>query len=151
MKKLKNAQNGFTLVEVLASIVLLTLIITTFMMMFAMGARTNVASEGLFDSTYAVQNEMEKLIELSAQPVSPPDRLETIEQALGYSRQSGVTENGTTWGRLSKQAGAQHVMDIRLEETTSHFVRVLVEVGSAEGGNPKAKMETLLIWEGEAP
>lgn len=151
MNKYKRKQSGFTLVEVLASIVLLTLIITTFMMMFAMGARTNVVSEELFDSTYAVQNEMEKIIELSAHAVLPDARLATIQQALGYSQQAPVTANGASWGRLSKQLTPQHVMEVRLEQTSSRFVRVFIEAGEVGKENSRAKMETLLTWEEETP
>lgn len=151
MKNLLKTEKGFTLVEVLASIVLLTLIVTTFMMMFAMGARTNVASEGLFNSTYEVQNVMEKIIELSDQPAAPTARVETIKSKLGYTQQTRVVKSGTSWDRLTKKVGNQHVMEIRLEETESQFVRVLVEVSEEGNGKSKAKMETLLTWKGVNP
>ena len=56
MKKMKITmnmkENGLTLIEVVASIVILTLIITTFLMMFLQSAKTNKTSETIIDSTY---------------------------------------------------------------------------------------------------
>lgn len=150
LNKLLTKKDGFTLVEVLASIVLLTLILTTFLMMFAMSAKTNVASEVIFDSTYEVQNELEKIIELSSRPVAPGNRLFIIQEGLGYEEQTSVLKNGVSWGVLSKDV-QQHKMNIYLEQTEAQLARVLVEVVKEPNTNPKAQMETILTWEGEAP
>ena len=151
MKKWLKTENGFTLVEVLASILLLTLVIVTFMMMFALGARTHMTSKELFNSTYEVQNEMEKMVELSAQAVTSSARITAIKESLGYTPQAAITESGVRWGRLTKKVGTEHVMEIRLEETTSPFVRIIVEVAEEGNINEKVKMETLLTWEGVDP
>ncbi|MFP3324076.1 prepilin-type N-terminal cleavage/methylation domain-containing protein [Planococcus sp. SIMBA_160] len=148
--KFLSNKDGFTLVEVLASIVLLTLILTTFLMMFAMGAKTNVASEAIFDSTYEVQNELEKIIELSSRPAVSEKRLFIIQEELGYNRQPNLLESGVDWGVLSKDV-QQYKMNIYLEKTEARLIRVLVELVEEPNTHPKAQMETVLTWEGEAP
>lgn len=148
--KFLSNKDGFTLVEVLASIVLLTLILTTFLMMFAMGAKTNVASETIFDSTYEVQNELEKIIELSSRPTVPENRLFIIQEELGYDRQPSILKSEVDWDVLSKDV--QHYkMNIYLEKTEDQLARVLVELVEEPNTNPKAQMETILTWEGETP
>ncbi|MDE4085036.1 prepilin-type N-terminal cleavage/methylation domain-containing protein [Planococcus maritimus] len=150
LNKFLSNKDGFTLVEVLASMVLLTLILTTFLMMFGMGAKTNVASETIFNSTYEVQNELEKIIELSSRSTAPENRLSIIQEELGYERQTSVLKNGVTWGVLSKDV-QQLKMNIYLEKTEARLARVLVELVEEPNTNPKAQMETILTWEGEAP
>src|SRR5690625_5676952 len=54
-------ENGLTLVEVLASVVLLTIIITIFLNVFIQSAKTNTTSEEVVDATYIAQTEMERI------------------------------------------------------------------------------------------
>src|SRR6185437_14796956 len=67
MKKIdrNNNENGLTLIEVLASIVILTLILTAFLMTFLQGAKTNLTSEKILDAIYYAQVEMENIYALS--------------------------------------------------------------------------------------
>jgi len=65
--KIKRAlgENGLSLVEVLASFVILTLLLTTFLMMFIQSAKVNKSSEHIIDATYIAQTEMENMYALS--------------------------------------------------------------------------------------
>ena len=58
-------EGGLSLVEVLASIVILTLLLTTFLMMFLQSAKVNKASEHIIDATYIAQTEMERFYQAS--------------------------------------------------------------------------------------
>src|SRR5690625_6456628 len=58
-------EHGFTLIEVLASIVLLAIILTSFGMIFAQSLKTSNTSERIIDHTYIAQREMERIYELS--------------------------------------------------------------------------------------
>lgn len=61
--QLKRIQNeyGLTLIEVLASVVLLTLLLTTFITIYIQSANINKTSETIIDATYIAQTEMEKV------------------------------------------------------------------------------------------
>ena len=64
--KLQKNEKGISLVEVLASIVILTLLLTTFLMMFVQSAKTNKKSEEIIDATYIAQTEMENIYAVSS-------------------------------------------------------------------------------------
>lgn len=61
-KYIKNNQNGLTLLEVLLSLVLLTIIILFFSTMFIQSNLTNSRTESLMDATYVAQKCMEKVV-----------------------------------------------------------------------------------------
>src|SRR5690625_3684322 len=82
-------ENGLTLVEVLASVVLLTIIITIFLNVFMQSAKTNTTSEEIVDATYLAQTEMEKIYSKSIE--TKYNERENIFLELGYSPLS--TEN----------------------------------------------------------
>ncbi|MRH42961.1 prepilin-type N-terminal cleavage/methylation domain-containing protein [Aquibacillus halophilus] len=67
MKELKWLYNskGLTLVEVMASITILSIIIVSFLALFIQSARTNQISQDITDATYIAQTEMEKIYNLS--------------------------------------------------------------------------------------
>lgn len=148
--KKDSKESGFTLVEVLTSTVLIALILTTFMTMFAMGAKTNVASEKIFDNTYLVQNEMEKVIALSKTPFSG-DRAAHIDTNTDYVVKNPVLKDGITWDVLTKQLNSTHEIIIRLEDTEQPETKLVIELMNNDELRTEAKMETLLTWEGEAP
>lgn len=60
-----NNNKGLTLVEILASITILSIIIVSFLTFFIQSARTNTISEDMMDATYVAQSEMEYLYNLS--------------------------------------------------------------------------------------
>lgn len=56
-----NNESGMTLVEVLASIVLISMILTTFLSFFIQSAKTNHMTDDVNQATFVVQAEMELL------------------------------------------------------------------------------------------
>ncbi|MGN7295643.1 prepilin-type N-terminal cleavage/methylation domain-containing protein [Ferdinandcohnia sp. SAFN-114] len=62
--KLKN-QNGITLLEILASIVILSIIIVSITPMFIQSSRANHLSKNITESTYLAESEMEEIINLN--------------------------------------------------------------------------------------
>ncbi len=54
-------QDGLTLVEVLASIVILSMIVVTFLTFFINSARTTKVSETMLDASYVAQEKMESI------------------------------------------------------------------------------------------
>ncbi|SEO93884.1 prepilin-type N-terminal cleavage/methylation domain-containing protein [Amphibacillus marinus] len=66
LRYVKNEQ-GLTLVEVLASITILSIIVVTFLAFFIQSARTTKVSEDVMDATYLAQSYMEKIYYQSTQ------------------------------------------------------------------------------------
>jgi prepilin-type N-terminal cleavage/methylation domain-containing protein len=52
---------GLTLIEVIASLVIISIILLSFLGLFIHSKKTNVSSEGIQDATYEAQKAMEKL------------------------------------------------------------------------------------------
>src|SRR5690606_10184275 len=63
--KIKKDQSGITLIEALASIVIVTIILLSFFYIFFYATKSTRASNEIFDATYYAQKEMEYLYQLS--------------------------------------------------------------------------------------
>lgn len=152
MKKLAflrtSNDKGFTLVELLVSFVLITILLTTFMMMFTQAAKTNNSSENIVDSTYIAQAEMEKIYGLS-KSISSEKKVDAFPVAQ-YFPPVKKTVEGVTWDEYKKRKNHPSQADvfIRIEDTTEKMTRIIIEVYEKTKANPSAKMENVLIWEG---
>ena len=80
-------QKGFTLVEVLASIVLISLIVMVSISFFIHSQRTQNTSSQITDATYVVQNEMEFIENLSNTESFTVARLRLVND-FNYHEQS---------------------------------------------------------------
>lgn len=56
---------GLTLIEVIASLVIISIILISFLGLFLQSKKTNVSSEGIQDATYEAQKVMEQLYTLT--------------------------------------------------------------------------------------
>lgn len=56
---------GLTLIEVIASLVIISIILISLLGLFVQSKKTNVSSEGIHDATYEAQKAMEQLYTLS--------------------------------------------------------------------------------------
>ncbi|QDQ01890.1 prepilin-type N-terminal cleavage/methylation domain-containing protein [Lysinibacillus fusiformis] len=65
MMFVKNNESGITLVEVIASLVIITIILVSFFSFFINTAKTTKTSNNIFDATYYAQKEMEELYNLT--------------------------------------------------------------------------------------
>lgn len=140
-------EKGFTLIEVLVSFVLITLLLTTFLMMFAQAAKTNYSSENIIDSTYIAQTEMEKIYRLS-KSFSSSNKSAAFPPAQYDSPVKKIVE-GTEWIEYKKKNTSYEVdITIRIEDTQQKVTRIIIEVYETASINPSAKMENVLIWEG---
>lgn len=143
----KHIQNnrGLTLVEILASLILITLILLSFLMMFTQAAKTNKTSENIIDGTYLAQVEMERIIATSKIKLTG-----TREQAikdLGYS----VLSDQNSWFEFTKNVpDSTAVIKVKLEKKSGDVTRIIIEVFSKSGGPSRAKMENALLWEATA-
>lgn len=81
-------KEGMTLIEVLLSIVILSIVIVTFLTMFVQSARTNKYSEKMLNATYTAQTEMEKIYNKSTQNVA----IKAGMNSLGFSGDESLFE-----------------------------------------------------------
>lgn len=134
----KTNENGLTLVEILASIVILSLILISIVTVFNQSARTNKASETIIDATFVVQQEMETIYKLSQESVDINDLTEYV-----YQMKDG------TWDIYHKSASGPYFLEIKLEDSESPMVRIVVSAYESTDINKtkkQAQMETLIKW-----
>lgn len=141
MNEISHNEKGLTLVEVLASIVILSIVVTTFLLVFTQTAKTTLQSEETVDATYIAQTEMENVYEMS-RDASP---YMTFEDKEGYSQ----TSIHTNWDSFVKHLPEDKLYVFlsfqEVEETD--MTRVLIEVKhNTDDERPKAQMENLFKW-----
>jgi len=143
MKNLEKSihnNKGLTLVEVLASIVILSIVLLFFLLIFLQSIKATNTSEEIIDATYVAQFEMENMYELSREGKNPdkPD-YDSIKQE----------ENVEVFKR--ELIDNFHV-EITLEkpDPDSSMTKVIVQVYENESSaEPKAQMENLFEWRSE--
>ena len=141
-KTINMKEAGLTLIEVVASIVILTLIITTFLMMFLQSAKTNKTSERIIDATYYAQVEMENIHAIS-QETSFNDRKSTMKEFLNYETIDSINF-------IKDDVESGKYFEVRLiGRLDLPLVELLVRVyNNKEKEKLEAQMETILSWEG---
>lgn len=135
-------ENGLTLVEILAAIVIISLIFVSIVTILNLTAKTNKSSEDIIDATYVAQEEMEYIYKISRENGS----FESLE-AYG----SPTEEDG--WDIYWKDnVESKYQVEVREKKLEDSMVRIVVRVYEQTADSsekPKAQMETLLNW-GEA-
>ena len=138
-------ESGLTLVEVLASIVILTLLITTFLTFFLQSAKVNKTSEHIIDATYSAQTAMENIYELTLR-TKYYERENAIEEAvknLGYVQED--TDPSIVFEGIHSDTGER--IKIRLKTTgNENMDHIIIEVYEGSDENPQAKMQNMLVW-----
>ena len=128
MKGMLSEEEGMTLVEVLASILLLSLIITTFMSFFIQAAKTNNQTDLVNEATFIAQEQIELLTYYSntksAEETESLMETESSSTGSGFqietelSKKSGDTlYTGTVM--VSKEGKAYAQMETRLSFRTA--------------------------------
>lgn len=132
-------ERGLTLVEVLAGVVILSLIFVSIVNMLNQSARANKTSEEIIDATYITQREMETIYKLSKEG-------KNLDALTDYMKQP----NEANWEVYHKNVNDHLLLEIKKDDSDKPMVRIVVtayEVEDLAKTNPKAKMETLLKWE----
>ncbi len=134
MKKIKCAwgrEDGVTLVELLAAIILLSVIVVAFMAFFTMAAKTNSRTNAVNEATFLAQEEIELITYYSTSQKTLDVMKEELEFA-DNSRSSTVNSY-----QISTVISPQ-----------SELYKIVVTV--SKGGETRAKMETVLPFAEEA-
>lgn len=128
MKGMLSGEEGMTLVEVLASILLLSLIITTFLSFFIQAAKINNQTDTVNAATFIAQEQIE-LLTYYSETKSAEETLGLIEAESpsthsGFEVQSEVFKNSgdtlyTGTVTVSKEGKAYAQMETRLSFRTA--------------------------------
>src|SRR5690625_6375635 len=120
----KTNEHGFTLIEVLASIVLLAIILTSFGMIFAQSLKTSNTSERIIDHTYIAQREMERIYELSTK-VYVEHRISEIKENNNYVQYSDDVDCLL----FKKEIVDEQVnIELRIKEETASLNMIIIKV-----------------------
>lgn len=144
MKKIKKQimmeETGITLVEVIASIALLSVIMLLFFMIFSQFLNTSNKSEDIISATYVAQTEMEQLYQLS-KTVS----ISEVEDKLlenGYINIGMIDE----WIVFEKYEQYDIRIKLKLLDEETNLEPVVIEVYDPSTSKLEAKMESLFTW-----
>lgn len=145
---------GMTLVEVLASLVLLSIMIVSFLAIFPTVAKQNKTSEEFMDATYIAQSSMEHIIRIKDQNNSLHEMVNKLtaeetnsqgEKNINYKAVSS-TANEIVLERVASMPSYKVtiIFDKLKTYQTSHVRVIVSQIGSKE--KPRAQMETILWW-----
>ena len=87
-EKLLKQESGVTLVELLASIVLLTIIVTTFLSFFVQAGRTNNRIDDMNEATFLAQEQLELITAYSEELTVTDTKAKLVNNKAGYSIQT---------------------------------------------------------------
>lgn len=147
MRKI-NDNKGITLIEVIAAIVIISIIFISFFGLFLQSKKTNVSSEGIHDATYVAQKEMENIY------IST--RTDTLQQFINSKSASEIKSCTQPINeKLHCIEPTPTVNGFKSEVTissitgySSNVTRILIEVYDTKDNIKKAKaiMENVYIW-----
>ena len=87
-EKLLKQDSGVTLVELLASILLLTIIVTTFLSFFVQAGRTNSRIDDMNEATFIAQEQLELITAYSEELTVAETQAKLVNNKAGYSIQT---------------------------------------------------------------
>ena len=146
-KKVQN-EYGLTLIEVLASVVLLTIIITTFITIMIQSTQINYTSETMVDATYIAQTEMEKVYSKTKQEQYSID-FNDIQKAMEDIDYSYLEEQ--KFRKTAEETDYHILVEFKqLEEPThENMNQIIIKVYEKviNDKSLRAQMENVLLWE----
>ena len=93
-EKLLKQESGVTLVELLASIVLLTIIVTTFLSFFVQAGRTNNRIDDMNEATFLAQEQLELITAYSETETEKETKDKLTTPKNGYDIQTTFESKG---------------------------------------------------------
>lgn len=149
---IKESESGFTLLEVVASLIIITIILMSFYSFFISTAKTTKTSNEIFNATYYAQKEMEHLYQLS-QIEAFNDRISVItaipngevEEREKYYY-SGTTTIFEKLGDLETDPNNNYYYILKCIPEFNNVTTVIIEVYDEKSGLLKAKMENKIEW-----
>lgn len=140
-KFLKQNKEGFTLVEVVAAVLLIGLISAAFIGIFIQTSKARVTSEEVIHSTYIAQQEMEKFYAYSK---TNKFDLQAIQRDFPKYNLVGNELVQITDDQYYK-------IVVRFNQLKPNLYSIIIEVSELQSNNQyvlKSKMENIYIWGG---
>ncbi|WHX99495.1 type II secretion system protein [Neobacillus sp. DY30] len=148
-------EKGLTLIEVLASIVILSIIGVSLLTFFVQSARSNNLSKTMMDSTYVAQTQMEEINNYNQGSTSTTS-ISMLGQKLinsgSYTRYydigGGCTTTSTSTFCYGKTlAGDKRYVDVKLSTHSAEIGKVLLKVyKDSTKTKQEAQMEMFIPW-----
>lgn len=139
------SEKGFTLVEILVSIVLLGIIFTSFYGLLVQSAQTNTVSRTMIDLSYVAQNELESM-KAKVKEADGMTRTQSIEE-LGYTYRQTSSVEGVAWLEFYKEIPLENRrITLRVENSPSTLNRVIIEIDEDAAIDSTTKLEGVLEW-----
>lgn len=153
----KMNEEGVSLIEVVASIVLLTIIILSVFYLLVQSSKTTVTSEEIVETTYIAQTEMEELFlstsKTKIQDISVGELSKlNLRNDLNLSDYSFLhsTDNQYTYKEVRPDDDISIILSI--EKNTAHpyenLTRVVIQVWQTKNGKNilRAQIENTIEW-----
>ncbi|HEY4601072.1 MAG TPA: hypothetical protein VIG73_07360 [Cerasibacillus sp.] len=139
---IKRNEEGLTLVEIVASIVLLMILLTIFINFLNQSAKTNKVSQGTVNATYIAQTEIEKLYQKS--------------EDYFYSERAPLLDsyeligNENEWELWTKsEADFEFTLKLQQTDEFDHLSHVVLEVKHKDDSKENALMQHIFTWKEE--
>ncbi|MEY9969741.1 prepilin-type N-terminal cleavage/methylation domain-containing protein [Lysinibacillus sp. RC46] len=139
-RELFNSQGGFTLIEVIASLVIITIILLSFFGLLIQSNKTGKSSEQIIDATYLAQKEMEKMYNYFKST-----KIETWESDFPYEKDEEKSSGNTTQYKVTPvNAKNKEIIIVKAEDMSPEkTVRITIEVYDSRGKILKAKVQNI--------
>lgn len=148
-----NNEKGFSLVEVMAAFVLISIILISFFTLFFKGRETTVESKKTIDATYTAQQEMESIYaEVQQENKTGSASMENILSTLHYHQMKSCTNLPTIYTNNTKYKNEVVVVEVFKNEKIDTLRNIMVSVYDKRKVvdpcqpkvNPKAQMENIM-------
>ncbi|WP_409271300.1 type IV pilus modification PilV family protein [Neobacillus sp. SCS-31] len=145
--RILNSKQGFSLIEILAAMMILSIIIVSMLPMFAHSARSNSFSKNMVDGTYVAEAQMETVYNVVSTVPSIDSAAALLTNATyGYTQ---TTSDCPTGSRCFEKVDSGHYAFVQLANsgTANELAKVKVKVyKDSTKAVKEAQMETLLSW-----
>lgn len=132
------SEKGITLIEILASIVLLSIIILSLLSFFLQSSQSNRFSENIIEATYVAESNMEEMNNvISSNTIT---NLIYLTVPSDFKREC---PDGSCYSRIVNTN--RHYVFVKLE-LKGNLVKVKVEVKNMNQTKLEAQMEKLVSW-----
>jgi competence protein ComGC len=143
LKSLIKSNTGSIFVEILISLILISMVLLTFMSMFVTSAKVNRKSRDVLDATYFAQNLMEELYDLSLSKSLETSLAELQNSILTDSFHEEIADEQVILGKYDDKDIAITIKDTEDEKLSL----VKVEVYSDDTyTQSQAVMQSNLLW-----
>lgn len=149
MKVFKNhPESGYTLLEVVASIMILAIILISFYSLLLLSAKTTKQSEEIVDATYIAQNTMEETYQISKKYTY--DNLDDQFDALSDHLEGFEKNEKVEYQLIKDSENSDYVTTVQIikESSNKDLTSVVIQVLEVKGNSKilKAQMQNTLKW-----